>query len=344
MELSPRKQAVLAAVTKAYIATGEPVGSKTLAAMLKNAPSSATLRNEMSELCELGLLSQPHTSAGRVPTSSGFRTYIDTLMKTDKISETDRAFIDRGFGGLYSAPEEIPDTAAEILTSLTGLPALTCFFAEASPKVRRVELIPVTKGSVLLLLITTDGRTRSRIFRPGAGYDRELDGRFAELIKKRVESRQVDELTKAYMQGVIAEAGIDSLRLMPLLSAVFEMADGIGNSGLRLSGRQALYNICGSDEKARSLLSFIELEEPMLSVMRKSGGKSGVIFGSETGYRQLADFTVVSAGYSIAGKYSGSVAVIGPNRISYERIIPVVEYTASRLSALIAGAQKDMED
>ena len=88
MELSPRKQAVLAAVTKAYIATGEPVGSKALAAMLKNAPSSATLRNEMSELCELGLLSQPHTSAGRVPTSRGFRTYIDTLMKTDKISQT----------------------------------------------------------------------------------------------------------------------------------------------------------------------------------------------------------------------------------------------------------------
>lgn len=86
MELSPRKQAVLAAVTKTYIKTGEPVGSKALNLILKNAPSAATLRNEMSELCDLGLLAQPHTSAGRVPTSNGFKVYVDTLMQPEKYS------------------------------------------------------------------------------------------------------------------------------------------------------------------------------------------------------------------------------------------------------------------
>ena len=115
MELSPRKRAVLAAVAKAYIKTGEPVGSKTLAAMLKNAPSSATLRSEMSELCELGLLAQPHTSAGRVPTSRGLKTYVDSLMSPDKISEGDKAFIDRGLSNIHAAPEKIPEIGGELL-------------------------------------------------------------------------------------------------------------------------------------------------------------------------------------------------------------------------------------
>lgn len=344
MELSPRKRAVLAAVAKAYIKTGEPVGSKTLAAMLKNAPSSATLRSEMSELCELGLLAQPHTSAGRVPTSRGLKTYVDSLMSPDKISEGDKAFIDRGLSNIHAAPEKIPEIGGELLHRLTGLPAIACFFTDEASKVRRVQLVPVSRSSVLLLLITADGRTRSRVFRPGREYDRGLDEKFSGIISRRIAGMPVGGLTKAYMQSVTAEAGIDSLRLMPLMSAVFELAEDIKSSGVTLLGESAFYNICGSEDEARRIISLINMREPAAELLSGIKGGAGVIFGSETGYNDLKSVTVTAAKFSGRGRYGGAVGVIGPDRISYERIIPVVEYTALRLSDLISEAQKDMEE
>lgn len=342
MELSPRKQAVLAAVTSAYIKTGEPIGSKALTLILKNAPSSATLRNEMNELCELGLLTQPHTSAGRVPTSRGFKLYVDMLMSPDKISEGDRAFIDEGLKNLHIAPEKIPGTAGELLSRLTGLPAVTCFRTEQSPIIKQAQLVKLGRSSVLLWLLTADGRARSRVFRTGCVYTPELDLKFSEIVSKKVTGKPVNELTKSYMQSVTAGAG--SLDLAPVISALFEMAQGIETSDVTLSGEAALYNICGSETAARRIFNLINLKEPILSVVDGIDGKAGVVFGGETGYKELWGYTVIAAKYTCSNKYSGAVGLIGPNRISYDRIIPVVEYTASRLSDIMTGAAKDMEE
>ena len=321
MELSPRKQAVLAAVTKAYIETGEPIGSKALTLILKNAPSSATIRSEMNELCELGLLTQPHTSAGRVPTSRGFKLYVNTLMRPDRISESDKEFIDGGLKNLRAAPEKIPKTAGELLSSLTGLPAVTCFEAEQSPIISRAELVKLGRNSVLLWLLTADGRARSRIFRTGGVYTPELDLKFSEIVSKKVRGKPVSEFTKAYMQSVTAAGSLD---LAPVISA--------------------LYSICESETSARKILSLVSLKEPILSVIDRINGKAGVVFGGETGFKELWGDTVIAAKYSVKNKYRGAIGLIGPNRISYDRLIPVVEYTASRLSDIMTEAGKDMEE
>ena len=342
MELSPRKQAVLAAVTTAYIKTGEPIGSKALTAILKNAPSSATIRSEMSELCELGLLTQPHTSAGRIPTSRGFKLYVDALMQPDKISESDKAFIDEGLKNMNAAPEKIPQTAGELLSRLTGLPVLNCFTAGQSPIIRRAELVRISRHSVLLWLLTADGRTRSRIFRTGGAYTPELDLKFSEIVSKKVQCKPVNELTKAYMQSVIAGSG--SIDLAPVISALFEMSQEIEASDVSLSGEAALYNICGSETVARRILSLVSLKEPILSVIDSVDGKAGVVFGAETGFKELWGDTVIVAKYGGRDNYRGAIGLIGPNRISYDRLIPVVEYTASRLSDIMTEARQDMEE
>lgn len=342
MELSPRKQAVLAAVTSAYIKTGEPIGSKALTLILKNAPSSATLRNEMNELCELGLLTQPHTSAGRIPTSRGFKLYVDMLMRPNKISKSDKAFIDGGLKNLHTAPERIPQTAGELLSKLTGLPAVTCFRTEQSPIIKQAQLVKLGRGSVLLWLLTADGRARSRVFRTGCVYTPKLDLVFSDIVSKKLKGKPVNELTRAYMQSVTAAAG--SLDLAPVISALFEMAQGIETSDVTLSGEAALYNICGSETAARRIFNLINLKEPILSVVDGIKGDTGVVFGGETGFRELWEYTVIAAKYSCSNKYSGAIGLIGPNRISYDRIIPVVEYTASMLSDIMTEAAKDMEE
>ena len=343
MELSPRKQAVLAAVTKAYIKTGEPVGSKALTVLLKNAPSAATLRNEMSELCDMGLLAQPHTSAGRIPTSSGFKLYVNSLMTPEKLSDGMKRRIDSSLIGLHCAPEKIPTEAGKLLSDLTGLPAVVCFKTDGSPKIRNVELFPISKGSVMLLIVTADGRTRHTVLRLGADYTKGFAEKSREIIARRINGRRTDELTRGYMQSVAAEAGTDAFALMPLFSAVLESAAGIESSGAYLLGEQRLYGICES-QAAKRILSLVALREPMLTLTERFDGNVGTVFGRDSGFRELENNTIIAAKYYGSDRFKGTLSVIGPNRMSYGQIIPSVEYTALRLTEIMTEAQKDMED
>ena len=343
MELTPRKQAVLKAIIKAYIASGEPVGSKNLTALLENAPSSATLRNEMSELCELGLLHQPHTSAGRVPTSRGYSLYVNSLMQKSEISEREKEYIDKALSGLNCAPEGIPSAVAQMLSHLTGLPAIACLLTERQPRVKRIELLNIGRSSVMLLLITDDGRTRSRIFRH-SGFTEESERCFFSLIEKRIKGKTVAELNKAYMQSVIAECGIYTLDLMPLFTAVFETVSEIEHTDVTLSGENALYNICGDEVAARKIASLINRRDPIISILDGIGDSVGAVFGAETSYRELEGETVIAAKFTGSDKYKGYVGVIGPNRMSYEQIMPCVEYSAKVMTRIMTEAQKDMED
>ncbi len=344
MELSSRKQAVLKAIVKAYIETGEPVGSKNLTLMLENAPSSATLRNEMSELCELGLLKQPHTSAGRIPTIGGYRVYVNDLMGKDNIPENEADFINRELSALHCEPEEIPAAAAQMLTKLTGLPAFSCIINISPPKLKRIELLPISRATVMLLLITEDGRTRNKIFRQSKDFSPEAKKCYDEIVQSKIKGKQVNELTKAYMQSLIASAGIYSLEIMPIIAAIFEMAANIEETDLTVKGKNALYSTSASEEDATRILSLLNRRDPIISILEGIGDNIGVVFGADTGYNELRDGALVASRFSVSDKYKGYIGVIGPNRISYEQIMPDIEYTAERLTEIITQAQKDMED
>ncbi len=342
MELTPRKQAVLKAIVKAYIETGEPVGSKILTELIENAPSSATLRNEMSELCELGFLEQPHTSAGRIPTSQGFQFYVKKLMPSGEVNESDKAFIDRELENITEIPEKIPAAVGKILSDMLGYPVISCLMTNSESVVKRVELLRVSRNSLMLLVITNDGRTRNRIIRLSQDITPELTERFYEIVDKRIKLRPLSELTLGYMQGVIALTGMDAFSLMPLLSAVFETVSEIDSVAVDLNGVSRLYDISSNEEAARRIISLIERRDPIITMFEKVG--KGVIFGSDSGYSELSNDTLIAASFDSNNKYRGYIAVLGPKRISYDRVIPSIEYIAEKLGDLILEAQKDMED
>lgn len=344
MELSSRKQAVLKAIVKAYIETGEPVGSKNLTLLLENAPSSATLRNEMSELCELGLLHQPHTSAGRVPTANGYKVYVNNLIDKDGIPENEARFIEKELSGLHCEPEEIPESAAQMLTKLTGLPAFSCLINISPPRIKRIELLPISHSSVMLLLITEDGRTRNRVFRQSKSFTPDTESCFRRIIESKIKGRRVNEFTKAYMQSIIASTGIYSLEIMPIVAAICEMASDIEETDLTFKGQNAIYSSNANEEDATRILSLINRRDPIISILEGIGDNVGVVFGADTGYNELKGSSLIAAKFSVADKYKGYIGVIGPSRMSYEHIIPDIEYTAERLTEIITQAQKDMED
>ena len=342
MELSARKRAVLAAIIRTYIETGEPVGSKILTGLLENAPSSATLRNEMSELCSLGLLTQPHTSAGRVPTSRGFSLYVNSLMKPKNIDECTKRYIDDMLANGGCELEKLPEFAGNALSELTGLPAISCFTVDSGVTVRKVGLVRVSSRSGLLYLITSDGRVKSRICNIPEDFE-SLQGIFEKIVSERIKRKPLQDMNRAGLQNVIAAIGLDAFELMPIITSIFEMAADAERSTVNLSGFAGLYRICGEDN-ARRIIELVERREPMLRVLEASGSQQGVIFGSDTLLRELYGTALVVSEYRIGNRKGGRIGIIGPARMSYEQIIPSIEYTANRLSQLMTDAGKDMED
>lgn len=171
MELSERKEKILAAVVEQYIKTGEPVGSKALLDSLDMSVSSATVRNEMADLGYLGLLDQPHTSAGRVPTGEGYRYYVDNLVPESELSDESRRLIDAGIGNANGDPESLLRHAGEALAYLTQCAAVMTTPSGENTKIKRVELVPISPHTAMIVLLASNGILRSKLFRLDSAID-----------------------------------------------------------------------------------------------------------------------------------------------------------------------------
>ncbi|MCQ2440314.1 MAG: hypothetical protein MJ076_00260 [Clostridia bacterium] len=330
------------AVVKAYIETGEPVGSKALTGLLKNAPSSATLRNEMNELCTLGLLSQPHTSAGRIPTSSGYRFYISSL-KPAPLSVSTKEYIDLQFSSINCGLKEMPCVAGNILCELTGFPSVVSYAVGSGVYLRKAELITISLHSAVILMITSDGRADNAVVRLQSGLNNELKSLFCDIVNNRLKGRPLSDFNMATLQNIISLSGLNSFALMPIFTALFEMAQKADSSSVNIIGSSNLYNLFG-DDGARRIMSLAERGEPLISAMGNENVKTEVIFGNDTLFNELSGKTLVVSRYSNGKTYCGKIGILGRGRMSYEQIIPSIEYTALCLTSLMTQAVKDMED
>ena len=342
MELSSRKQAVLSAIVKAYIETGEPIGSKILTGLIENAPSSATLRNEMNELCALGLLSQPHTSAGRIPTSSGYKLYVDDLLNVGLLPNGTKDYINTLLSSSGNEAQNIPIIAAKALSELTGYPAISCYIVEPSVFLKQVQLLPVSRKTAILLTVFSDGRTASRVCHISEGITKDISDDFIKLVKEKFLRKPLSELDRAMLQSVIAACGINSFALMPLITMLFEMVQSAAESTVNISGAPALYNFC-SESETHKIMALCNRSDVAISIL-ESDKDSDVIFGNDTSLPELKGKVIVSAKYYCGQKYCGTIGIIGPDRMFYEQIIPSVKYIAERLTNLLTKAVNDMEE
>lgn len=343
MELTNRKRAVLEAIVKAYIKTGEPVGSKILVGLLENAPSSATLRNEMSELCELGFLEQPHISAGRVPTANAYRLYVNSLIDSAKINDSTKEYIDALLSQSVLSPEQLNEKAAEILSRLTGLTAFSYHSVDNTVTLKRVEILKISRHSLMVFMITSDGRTANSMCRIDTPFVAELEEKLLNIFKNRLYRKSLFELNKAYLQNVIASDLFDTFSLVPIFTCIFDMADSLSQSRVSIAGQSGMYNVFG-EEKARRILALVSREEPLVSIASGAKSETEVIFGDDTPYNDLKNTTMIIAGYGGDAAPTGRIGIIGSDRMSYEQIIPSVKYMVSCLTYIMKEFKKDMED
>ena len=343
MELSQRKKDILSAIVKMYILSGEPIGSKILCASLQNAPSSATLRNEMSTLCDMGFLEQPHTSAGRIPTALGYRLYIESLMNKDELNLEHKRYIDESLASIHSDPEKITETASRVISDITGLPSIAANISSVLPRIKRVELLKMGKTLAMVILITTDGRSRSRLVHTNKELDSPLISKFDEIIKQKVKGKTIEDFTPAHLQMIYMAAGMDAMALMPLLSAVFDMTTDIINSAVTLSGQSNMLSLGWNKNDAEKMITLLKSRDVVKQLFDSQSSNIGVLFGKDTEYSALCPSSIIYAKYGMESGASGCIGVIGPTRMSYELIIPSIEYTAKRVDSLLNETYKDME-
>ncbi|MBO7217411.1 MAG: heat-inducible transcription repressor HrcA [Clostridia bacterium] len=343
MELSERKRAIIAEIVRFHIESGEPIGSKILAERLPNAPSTATLRNEMNELCQMGYLSQPHTSAGRIPTSKAYRLYVTELMQHETLSEEGKLVLDKMLETLTPDPENIGASAATILSELTGLPVLALSNVGQNVKIKKVSLLPMGRSSAVIFLITDDGRARSRLVCIDSPLSDNIVNKFNEIVGERICGQDATTLDAAYLQSTVVLAGLDALSIAPLLSGVFSLAGELRESDVKMVGTENLFSLFRTEAHARRMLELLQGNDTVTSIIGAVTDPVGVVFGDDTAFSELEPAGMIVASFGDERQY-GKIALIGPTRMSYGKLLPSVEYLAGRVGNIMSNVLKGLEE
>ena len=340
-ELSERKKAILAAVVEQYIKSGEPVGSKELLALTGMAVSSATVRNEMSELASLGYLEQPHTSAGRIPSQKGYRYYVDNLMKNREIDEINKRLIEAGISSAAGDPEKLIAQAGEVLADLTKCACVSTAPGGDSTVIRKIELVPVGHHTAMLVLLTSNGILKSRLCRLDSELNVKIIEEFYNVVESAIIGKSASDISVASMQSVAASVDSDPFAMLPLIAAVCELAGSTAKSRIMLDGSSNLFSYKDYGSNAIELLEFLNKKEPLTEVVSGAKDPFNIKIGKENIYRQLENSSVIVAKYSVGGNDSGTIGIIGPTRMDYENIIPSVKYLTNLVGSLITQALED---
>jgi len=334
--LSLRKCRILAAIVEHYIRTGEPVGSKVLAQALGNAVSSATIRNEMAELDEMGYLEQPHTSAGRIPTAPAFRLYVDQLMPHRRLEEEGRRDIDRRLAPALGDPDRLVSEAAETLASLTGCAAVSTPPTEREARVRRLETMVISPHLAAAVLMTDSGLIRNRLCRFTAAPDPVALHSMATALQARFDGARLGEITTGAMQELLTAFGDYGAQMMPLLTAVLELARDAAEAEITLKGEWNLLRHPDYDsDRIRALLGYLTRQELLGDMLAGAPAGLQVLLGSESTRPELKGSSLILTRYRGAGGGSGTIGVIGPVRMDYAAAIPRIEYLADTLTRLL---------
>lgn len=336
MELTPRKQKILSAVVESFIYTGEPVGSKTLLNEAKLDVSSATVRNEMADLTNKGFLIQPHTSAGRVPTQMGYRYYVDNIMSVMPVSERGKDFIESKLYQNADSPENILKKAAELASELTNMTAVTTTPNGEESRIHKIRFVQTGSHTAMVVVIVSNGIIKSKLFRCDFVITPEILAVFDKALNETFTGVKLSSVNRPFIQTAAARFGELSLFMPGVLMAIKEACDNAKDVSVCLSGQTKLLFAPDVDFlTARNVMEFLNNSHDLAAMLENLPLDTSVSIGSENSRFELASSSVVSVRYDIDNAPSGVIAVIGPVRMDYSRVISILECISDCVSALI---------
>ena len=340
-KLTPRQEKVLSLVIESYIATGEPVGSRAVCEALDNAVSSATIRNDMAELTALGLLEQPHTSAGRVPSQNGYRYYVDYLMNAYELSAQEQEHIRLWLQAFAADPDKLLNKAGAVLAELTNCTVITGAPASDDAVIKKLELLPLTRHTAMLVLLTSSGVLKSTVCKTDSELTLDMVEVFYNIAKAHFNGKPVNAIGTPYLQTLVAALGDKALIMSPLLVSVCELATSASGSEVRLTGQKNILSHRELVENAGELMDFLNRATPVNHLLSSQKHDLNVAIGTENIFKELQNSTTIFSRYSVGGRDSGVVGILGPTRLDYAHMIPGIQYLTSLVGTLLSQSLED---
>lgn len=336
--LDKRAQVLLKTLIERYIAEGQPVGSRTLSRHSGLDLSPATIRNVMSDLEELGFISSPHTSAGRVPTPAGYRFFINTLLVVKPIESATLHQLEEQLHP--DNPQRAIQSASQLLSQLTQFAGVVMTPRRRAPAFRQIEFLRLSEKRVLLIIVTQDGDVQNRVLFTERDYSPAELVSAANYLTQNYAGQNFEDVRQR-LQQELREIRQDMMQLMSAALDAGNRAMAEGSEPYVLSGERNLITAQDPTQDLRRLRQLFELFEhktTLLQILDLSLRGQGVqvFIGGESGVAAPDDVSVVSAPYKVDGEVVGTVGVIGPSRMAYDRVVPVVEVTAKLLSSALS--------
>lgn len=339
-KLSTRATDLLRTLVEMHIRDGQPVGSKTLHAQTELAVSPATIRNIMADLEDRGFLASPHTSAGRIPTAQGYRFFVDSLLQVQPIEEQAVLALREELNPNRSA-KDLVHSASSLLAQITSQAGIVTVPRPALNQLRQVEFLPLSENRVLVILVVNEREVQNRVIELQRPLTEAQLKAAADLINQRYAGADLGEV-KARLVQEMAEA---RARIDEYMTAALDLAnraleeEGDGQEYV-VAGENFLLGQAGPEDmsKLRELFDAFERKRDLLELLERSYRAEGVqiFIGEEAGYDVFGDYSVVTAPYAQGSRTLGVLGVIGPTRMAYERVIPMVDVTARMLSAALS--------
>lgn len=334
-ELTDRKKAILRSIVDDYIHTAQPVGSRAVSKKHELGLSSATIRNEMADLEELGYLAQPHTSAGRVPSDKGYRFYVDNLVQLQGLANEEmqriRSAMDERIGELG----ELVKRAARLITAVTGYTTVAMTPKADENPIRTVQIVPVGGQRVLVIVVVSGGIVNSRVVRLDSEVPDEDIHRMSAYLSQHMMGKQSGEITVRFLMDMEQTLRLPDGIVLPIIEGIRECMRRIGHSEILLDGMTNLFNFPEFNDlfRAREIMDLLREEDVLSNVLATIGNRTGpeVRIGSENELGSFRELSLVTTAYGDGERQHGAIGVIGPTRMAYARVISSLDYVRKLL-------------
>ncbi|MBQ9180364.1 MAG: heat-inducible transcription repressor HrcA [Firmicutes bacterium] len=335
MDLNERKLKILQAIIHDFVTTAEPVGSRTLSKKYDLGVSPATIRNEMSDLEEMGYLTHPHTSAGRVPSQQAYRLYVNDLMNKYELPEEEKARIAEE---LYSNVRELDKTveyAAKLLSNITNLTSFAMTPKQDQDVLRFINLLPVDERTIVLMIVSESGKVSNMALKLKNGYDEDSLALMSKNMTYTFKGKTISEaLTLDIIDTVHSDvAAMNELRQSVMPSFMKTLEDML-NVNLYMDGLTNIFNIpeYNDIDRAKMFMELINKKEDFTKHLIQRDDGLLITIGTENDDESMADCSMITATYHVDGRLVGKLGVIGPTRMKYSEISSVIEFLTDNLS------------
>jgi len=344
-DLKLRARKILQAVVSEYLQTGQAVGSRRVTRRHGISLSPATVRNEMVDLEELGLLEQPHTSAGRIPTESGLRFFIDSLLKVRSLTPKEKSEIRARLGVESEDMEEILQKTSRMLSEITPYAGIVMSPQPMLRRLRQIEFVPLRSGQCLCVLVNSDGTIENRLFELIEEIDSRQLSRIHDYLNQLLVGQTLGEMRRVVLKSLGAEKNLyDNLVSQALRLGQAALNTPDPEASVVVSGSANLLESSGiGDEeemqRMRELLQALEDKETMVNLLDAAMNGAGlqVLLGPEMAFSGLGKSSVIATPYGNDDQPIGVIAVIGPMRMNYGKVMSIVDFTADLVSGLVAN-------